>query len=140
MNKDDLTIDTLTVEDYKTTIKVMEAYSQSEVVDYLRFDLDILEEKLAAQYELDKWTSYTLEECPDMETFLSWAEETLDEELREETPHGECGGDINGYFKWNNKEWLVTYAPDWDRHDKQYYFIDNWGGDKTTAVEIKEGE
>ncbi len=131
----------LTVQDYKSAMKVMIAYKHyGAVVDFLRDDLEVLEITLAEQAELDKWENVLLHDCPDMETFLSWAEETLDEELREETPHGECGGDISGYFRWNDKEWLVTYEPDWNRHDKQYYYIDNWGGDHTTAVEItKEG-
>jgi len=124
----------LTTQDYKTAIKVMEAYEQSCYNLYA--DLATLEAKVLAQSELDKWNSFTLEDCPDMKVFLSWAEETLDEELREDTPHGEYGGDIEGYFRWNDKEWLVTYAPDWNRHDKQYYFIDNWGDDHTTAVEL----
>lgn len=126
----------LTVQDYKSAIKVVEAYG--EKCYNLHTDLALLEKNIAEQAELDKWTSFTLEDCPDMETFLSWAEETLDDELREITPHGECGGDIDGYFRWNDKEWLVTYEPDWNRHDKQYYFIDNCGGNHTTAVEIVE--
>lgn len=135
MNKE-TTNNTITVDEYKTAIKVMESYDQTEVVDYLRFDLDALEEKLTAEWEINKWTVFTLEDCPNKRVFLSWAEDTLDEDLRENTPHGECGGDINGYFKWGGKKWLVTYAPDWNRYDKQFYYIDNYGGGKTTAIEI----
>lgn len=71
------------------------------------------------------------------EKFLNICEEELDEVLREQTPHGEYGGDISGDYKWNGKNYEVIYSPDWNRHDKQFYFIDNWGGDKTTAREVE---
>ena len=31
----------------------------------------------------------------------------------------------------------MTYSPDWNRYDKQYYFIDNYGGNKTTYKELE---
>ncbi len=71
------------------------------------------------------------------EEFLEVCEDILHEEISEETPHGEYGGDISGDYKWQGKNYEVTYAPDWNRHDKQFYFIDNWGGDKTTAREVE---
>jgi nicotinamide phosphoribosyltransferase len=75
-------------------------------------------------------------EADNYEDFLEACEEELHEELTEETPHGEYGGDITRDFKWSGKNYEVTYSPDWNRHDKQYYFIENWGGDKTTAREV----
>lgn len=68
--------------------------------------------------------------------FLEICEEILHEELVEETPHGEHGGDISSKYYWDNKLYQVIYSPDWNRHDKQYYFIDNYGGNKTTAKEL----
>ena len=74
----------------------------------------------------------------DFEEFLEVCEEKLDEELREKTPHGEYGGDINDSFYFDGKLYEVLYSPDWNRYDKQYYFIDNYGGNKTTAIEIED--
>ena len=53
----------------------------------------------------------------------------LDEKIRDITPHGECGGDISEIVRLNGKLVEVTYDPDWNRHDKQFYYIDNWGDD-----------
>lgn len=94
------------------------------------------ERKRIEQAELDKWTEYSLKDCPDYDTFLAWAQDKLHFVVVEDTPHGECGTDEEvGYFRWNDKEWEVTYSPDWDRHDKQYYYIDDYG-DNISAVEI----
>jgi nicotinamide phosphoribosyltransferase len=69
--------------------------------------------------------------------FLEIVEEELDEELCDNTPHGEHGGDISGKYRWDDKVYQVTYSPDWNRHDKQYYYIDNYGDGHTTAEEIQ---
>ncbi len=71
------------------------------------------------------------------ETFIKLAEESLHDQLVDETPHGECGGDITRKFIWNDKVYSITYSPDWNRYDKQYYYIDNYGSDHTKAVEIE---
>ena len=76
-------------------------------------------------------------EAEDLEDFLETVENILHEELSENTPHGEYGGDIDDLFYWNNKLYNVTYSPDWNRYDKQYYFIDNYGGNKTTYKELE---
>ena len=76
-------------------------------------------------------------EAEDLEDFLEIVENILHEELSENTPHGEYGGDIDDLFYWNNKLYNVTYSPNWNRYDKQYYFIDNYGGNKTTYKELE---
>lgn len=72
------------------------------------------------------------------EEFLDIAKDVLHQELVEETPHGECGGDNSKVFQWENdgKYYKVTYSPDWNRHDKRFYFIDNYG-DNISAVEVE---
>lgn len=105
--------------------------------DKLAFKLKVEKElQDSIRAEIDKWTDFSMEDCPIYEMFIDWAEESLDDKVRDETPHGECGTDKEeGFFRWNNKNWLVTYRPDWNRYDKQYYYIDNCGNN-TTAVEI----
>ena len=71
------------------------------------------------------------------ENFIVIAEDILHEEICEITAHGKYGGDITDRFYYDGKLYDVTYSPDWNRYDKQYYFIDNYGGNKTKAVEIE---
>jgi len=71
----------------------------------------------------NKWCK-TLEDCQD------YMKEILVNQVREETPHGEYGEDnISGIFKFQNKHYKITITIEWDRYDKQYYYID--------GVEIK---
>jgi nicotinamide phosphoribosyltransferase len=59
------------------------------------------------------------------------------EKLSSETPHGEYGGELEEVIKIGEKYYQATYAPDWNRYDKQYYYIDDAGMDKLTLVELK---
>jgi nicotinic acid phosphoribosyltransferase len=56
--------------------------------------------------------------------FLEICEEYLYDEISENTPHGEYGGNISGCFKWNDEHYDVSYTPYWNRYDKQFYFIE----------------
>jgi nicotinamide phosphoribosyltransferase len=77
---------------------------------------------------------FDLFECPDKETMLEYAEEYLHDKICEETAHGEYGGDITEDIIWNGDVYTLTYSPDWNRHDKEYYYIDNYG-DKTPSID-----
>jgi nicotinamide phosphoribosyltransferase len=60
-----------------------------------------------------------------LEKAKSWMEEELVEDVREETAHGEAGdSEPFGYFKFNNKTYKIVVNIEWNRHDKQYYYID----------------
>ena len=87
---------------------------------------------------VDILCGYNIEtiEADSYEAFLKEAEETLHELIEEQTPHGEEGGDITEKFYWNNQLYDVTYSPDWNRYDKQYYYIDN-NGNNISAIEIE---
>lgn len=74
------------------------------------------------------------------DVFLKDAEEVLDEMLRERTPHGEYGGDITEDVIWNGRIYNLTYSPDWNRYDKQYYFIERYGEGYTTINSSRELE
>ncbi len=55
-----------------------------------------------------------------------WVAEGLVDKHREETPHGECGdGEISKLFKYNSKSYKITVEIDWNRYDKQYYFVES---------------
>lgn len=65
----------------------------------------------------DKWAK-TLEEAKD--TFY----EMMMEDLRERTPHGEYGEtNIVDRFKYEGKYYEMEIEVEYDRYDKQYYFI-----------------
>lgn len=50
--------------------------------------------------------------------------EMIEDEVREETPHGEYGVDEkDGVFKYLDKYYTLTVSFEYDRHDKQYYYI-----------------
>lgn len=50
--------------------------------------------------------------------------ESLLEELREDTPHGEHGDtEISGQFKYDGKYYELEIGVDYDRHDKRFYYI-----------------
>lgn len=55
-----------------------------------------------------------------------WIEEALIEEVQDDTPHGERGVEEHtGYFIAEGKYYEATiHNIQWNRHDKQYYFID----------------
>lgn len=64
-----------------------------------------------------------------------WIDEMFREELDAEEPHYEQ----TETFSYEGKRYEVTYAPDLNRHDKQYYYVDNYGSDldNCTFVEIE---
>ena len=60
-----------------------------------------------------------------LEEAQNWMLEELTEEVRDDTPHGEYGAESNtGYFTYGGKTYKMTVTFDWNRYDKQYYFID----------------
>ena len=63
----------------------------------------------------------------DFETWKAYVAETLDDLFREnlnaENPHGT---EI-GTFSFKDKTYNVEYEPDLNRHNKTYYYVDNYG-------------
>lgn len=54
-----------------------------------------------------------------------WIKDHLEEKVRENTPHGEHGdANSSGYFKFEGKIYKASIEIDWNRYDKQYYFIE----------------
>lgn len=61
----------------------------------------------------------------DLDYCISDMEDILVDTVREETPHGEHGEcDVEGVFKYKDKYYKILIEIDWNRYDKQYYFID----------------
>jgi nicotinamide phosphoribosyltransferase len=54
-----------------------------------------------------------------------YATDMLYEEVAEETDHGECGDAYRtGYFAFKGNVWEIKIELEWNRYDKQYYYID----------------
>lgn len=64
----------------------------------------------------------------DLEEAERFYEDIILERVREETPHGELGPDeYSMVFERNGEYTRVTLTNiSWNRHDKQFYFIDMW--------------
>lgn len=61
------------------------------------------------------------------EYFKEFTQNFLVDEVQSTTPHGEIGeGEVTEIFKWkfNGKYYKVTVSIDWNRYDKQYYYVD----------------
>jgi nicotinamide phosphoribosyltransferase len=84
-------------------------------------------------YDLDKENYIkTLDDCK------KWMEETLIDELRTNTPHGECGkSEVSGVFKFNNINYEIVFDVDWNRYDKQYYYIYTYNLARCNEIKLK---
>lgn len=76
------------------------------------------------------------EYCSNLEECKEYMKDTMVEKLQAETPHGECGRDrIESIFKFYDKHYKITIDVDWNRYDKQYYYLD--GSKIAKCEEIK---
>jgi nicotinamide phosphoribosyltransferase len=67
-----------------------------------------------------------LADCVDLEDAKDWAAEILVDEVRSETDHGEHGAMNNsGFFRYDGIIYQARVEIEWNRHDKQYYYIDD---------------
>ncbi len=61
----------------------------------------------------------------DLATATAVVQERIVERVGKETPHGEYGeGEPSGYFRYNGTVYKLVVEIDWNRHDKQYYYMD----------------
>lgn len=75
-----------------------------------------------------------------IEELTEYAEDGLVETLSDNTPHGECGDEsISGLFRWKGDVYEVTFEPEWNRFDKQYYYIDG-GSSAIKKVELTSAQ
>lgn len=76
------------------------------------------------------------EKVTSLDQLEQWAKDELEEMVRENTDHGECGdSDSSGYFRFDGKIYKISISIEWNRYDKQYYFID--GSNVTECKEVK---
>lgn len=63
----------------------------------------------------------------DLESAKEYMLDLIVEEVRDETPFAERGEDTTfGYFRFDGKIYKLYVEIEWNRYDKQYYFIDGF--------------
>ena len=77
----------------------------------------------------------------DAEEFSEYCEDLCADRLRDrvqqETPHGECGDDEpSEIYKIGDKHYKITLNIEWNRYDKQYYFIDGCSVKSFEEIEL----
>lgn len=85
-----------------------------------------------------KFKTFTKETCLDEKTFLEFAEVYMRNVIETETPHGEYVVNLTEDIIYDGKVYNLTYSPDWNRYDKKYYYIDNYGDKIPTINNIRE--
>ncbi len=62
--------------------------------------------------------------CPE-NAIGEWARDLIVDDIRNNTPHGQCGEwKVTEIVKHKNNYFEVTVNIDWNRYDKQFYYID----------------
>jgi nicotinamide phosphoribosyltransferase len=78
------------------------------------------------------------DEYQELDEFKREAYYHLRATVEADTPHGECGIDKEvGLFTWKGNTYKVTYYPNWNRYDKQYYYIDESFNDYKTDFTLR---
>jgi nicotinamide phosphoribosyltransferase len=63
----------------------------------------------------------------DFESAKEWAADNIVDRVRNDTPHGEGGSDYERHnFTYKGQVYDIAVDIDWNRYDKQYYFIDGY--------------
>jgi nicotinamide phosphoribosyltransferase len=71
----------------------------------------------------------------DLEEAKLYMMDFICDEVRRDTPFAECGdSEATGYFRFADKVYKLVAEIDWDRYDKQYYYMD--GNDVKSCEEI----
>jgi nicotinamide phosphoribosyltransferase len=86
------------------------------------------------------WTKE--ESAPEsLDQLKDWARDHLEEIVSENTPHGEHGDSkIFDFFKFDGKVYKIEVEFEWNRYDKQYYFIDESRVTKCEEVNLNAAE
>lgn len=75
--------------------------------------------------------------CTNLDECKAWMREELEEMVRQETPHGEYGdSEPDGIFKYKGKYYKIVLEIEWNRYDKQYYYIDGCRVENCEEIEL----
>lgn len=66
----------------------------------------------------------SFDQASDVENAKYYAKAYFIEKIRDETDHGECGpSEVEGYFRYKGQAYLLKLSMDWNRHDKEFYYL-----------------
>lgn len=66
------------------------------------------------------------EDCENFEEFEDYVKDVLIDRVQDETPHGEHGDEqAEGLFRYDGKIYKGIVDIEWNRHDKQYYYVEH---------------
>jgi nicotinamide phosphoribosyltransferase len=72
-----------------------------------------------------------------LDSLKNYIQNDVESEIRNDTPHGEYGEDIvTRIYKAGDKYYKAKVEIEWNRHDKQYYYVDNSRVLKFEEVEL----
>jgi nicotinamide phosphoribosyltransferase len=72
----------------------------------------------------ENYKDYT-KDCKTLDEAKLWSKENVVDDIREKTPYGERGSDeVEKIFKYGDSFYKIKIELEWNRHDKQYYYID----------------
>lgn len=79
--------------------------------------------------------------CKSLEDCKSEMLYKLAEEVVEETPHGECGpSSVSRTFKYKDKYYRIRVALEWNRYNREYYYLDEKEVTRCEETEIRPEE
>jgi len=89
--------------------------------------------------EESAYIEISLEDAATYDDFVNSTSAYIHDDLAESTPHGECGDSEHSLnFKWNGKLYNVSITNfEWNRHDKQYYYLDQYEKYNHVVTEIE---
>lgn len=78
-----------------------------------------------------------LNDADSLKDAKEWAKEVLFERECIESVHGEMGNwKVSGYFQYKGIIYLATVEIDWNRYDKQFYYMEDCNLESFEAVEL----
>ncbi len=77
------------------------------------------------------------EGCKGLDKAQGYAEDYAVSKVCSETPHGEQGeSEVVTTFKYEGKVYQTTVSIEWNRHDKQYYYVDSHSSTEPVEIEL----
>jgi nicotinamide phosphoribosyltransferase len=78
-----------------------------------------------------------IEYCKNLGACVAYMEDGIHDKMANDVPHGECGPDTHKeVFMFNKVVYEVFYKLSWNRHDKQYYYLDEIDSKAPVPLEL----
>lgn len=75
--------------------------------------------------------------CTDLNACVAYLEDGIHDIMSNDVAHGECGPSTHKeIFQYGEQYYEVDYSLDWNRYDKQYYYLDGIDSGTPTTIEL----